>query len=157
MFKKFATDSRQVVACAREIASGLESPTVEAEHLLLAVARQRATTTQRVLAEAGLDYERIREALGAEFERTLAAVGVALDDFDLTATGETARVVRWGTSAKLALARSAKIADTRRDRHLAPGHILLGILKAPAGTVPRALERAGVDRVELSRRVAAEL
>jgi ATP-dependent Clp protease ATP-binding subunit ClpA len=144
-------------AGARKIASGLGSPTVEAEHLLLAVARQPGTIAQQVLREAGLDYDRIGEALDAEFEGTLATVGVSLGDFDLSACGGTSRAARWGTSAKLALARSAKIADARRDRRMAPGHIVLGILRAPTGAVPRALERAGIDRVELSDRVAAAL
>ena len=37
----------------------------------------------------------------------------------------------------------------------APGHILLALLRAEAGTVPRALKEAGVDRAELNDRVAA--
>ena len=156
MFKKFVTGSRNVVADAREIAFALGSPTIEAEHLLLAVARQR-TTAQQVLVELGLDYEHVCEALDAEFEGSLAAVGISLGDFDLSETGGTSRVPRWGTSAKLALARSAKIADARRDRRLTPGHILLGVLKAPTGTVPRALERVGIDRIELRRLVEEAL
>jgi ATP-dependent Clp protease ATP-binding subunit ClpA len=155
MYKKFVTDSRKVVAGAREIAADLDSPTLEAEHLLLALARQPATTAHQALVEGGLDYDHVREALDAEFEGNLTAVGISLGDFDLTATGRTFRVPRWGTSAKLALVRSAKIADRRRDRRITPGHILLGILKAPTGTVARALDRAGVDRTELSHRVAA--
>jgi ATP-dependent Clp protease ATP-binding subunit ClpA len=157
MYKKLVTDSRKVVAGAREIASALESPTLEAEHLLLAVARQPSTTAHGVLAEAGLGYDQVRDALDVEFEGNLAAVGVSLGEFDLTAAGRTSRVPRWGTSAKLALERAAKIADARRNRLITPGHILLGILKAPTGTVPRALERAGIDRAELSHRIAAAL
>jgi ATP-dependent Clp protease ATP-binding subunit ClpA len=157
MFKKFGTDSRSIVADAREIASALASPTIEAEHLLLAVAGQPATRAQQVLLEAGLDSERVHDALDAEFEQSLAAVGISLSDFDLSATREPARIARWGTSAKLALARAAKIADARRDRRLTPGHILLGVLKAPTGTVPRALDRAGVDRTELGGRIEAVL
>jgi Clp amino terminal domain, pathogenicity island component/Peptidase S24-like len=106
-----------------EIASALESPTLEAEHLLLAVARQPSTTAQGVLAEAGLGYDQVRDALDVEFEGNLAAVGVSLR-LDLSRPP-------LGTSAKLALERAAKIADTRRNRRITPGHILLGILKPP--------------------------
>jgi D-alanyl-D-alanine carboxypeptidase len=157
MFKKFVTESRKVVSDARDIAAELESPTVEAEHLLLAVARGPATTAQQVLVEAGLDYDRARDALAAEFERSLAAAGISLEDFDLPASRVMTRIPRWGTTAKLALARSAKIADARRDRRLTPDHILLGLLRAPTGTVPRTLDCAGIDRSELSRRVEAAL
>jgi ATP-dependent Clp protease ATP-binding subunit ClpA len=157
MPRKFETESRKAVAAAREIASELESPTLEAEHLLLALARQPATTAHDLLVEAGLDYDQLRAALDAEFEGTLAAVGITLSDFDLSATASRTRIPRWGASAKLVLERSVKIADGRRDRRITPGHILLGILRAVAGTVPRALDRAGVDRAELSSRVAAAL
>ncbi len=84
MFTKFGTDSRNVVVSAHGIASTLESPTLEAEHLLLAVTRQSATTAHHVLVEAGLDYDKARDALDADFEGSLAAVGISLDDFDLT-------------------------------------------------------------------------
>ena len=156
MPRRFVTDSRRVLADARQVASALGSPTLEAEHLLLAVTRRPATTAQ-VLAEAGLDEDRTRQALEDEFEGSLAAVGVSLGQFDLEATADRSRAPRWGTSAKLALRRSATIAQARDDRSVTPGHILIGVLRAPVGTVPRALERAGIDRVALSDRVAAML
>jgi ATP-dependent Clp protease ATP-binding subunit ClpA len=157
MFTKFAADSRRVVKDAREIAQGLESPTVEAEHLLLAIAHRTETPAHRLLAEAGLGYDEVRDALDAEFEASLAAVGVTLRDFDLTATPVPARTPRWGASAALALKRCSRIATARRDRRITPSHILLGVLRAPAGTVPRALHRASVDRAELGREVEAAL
>jgi ATP-dependent Clp protease ATP-binding subunit ClpA len=157
MPRKLVPDSRKAVAAAREIASELESPTLEAEHLLLALARQPATTAHDLLIEAGLGYDQLRTALCVEFEGNLATVGVTLSNFDLSATADRTRIPRWGASAKLALERSVKIAHVRRDRRITPSHILLGILRAVAGTVPRALDRAGVDRAELSARVAAAL
>jgi D-alanyl-D-alanine carboxypeptidase len=36
-------------------------------------------------------------------------------------------------------------------------HLLLGVLDAKVGTVPRALALAGVDRAELARRAARAL
>jgi len=157
MFTKFGTDSRNVVVSAHEIASTLEAPTLEAEHLLLAVTRQSATPAHHALVEAGLDYDKARDALDADFEGSLAAVGISLDDFDLTTAAQTPRTPRLGTSAKLALRRSAKFADVRGDRRITPGHILLGVLSAPTGTVPRALHRAQIDRAELTQRVTAAL
>jgi ATP-dependent Clp protease ATP-binding subunit ClpA len=157
MFRKFSPDSRRAVADARSIAASLGSPTLEAEHLLLAVSRRPHTGAQRALADAGLEEQRLRDALDAEFEGTLAAVGISLRDFDLDATPDRSRTPRWGTSAALALKRGAKIADGRRDRRYMPEHIVIGVLRAPAGTVPRALVRAGLDPVELSTRIEAGL
>src|SRR5215831_17511762 len=157
MFGKFVTESRTAVTAAREIASILESPTVEAEHLLLALARQPATTAHQLLVDAYLDYDQLREALDAEFEGSLASIGITLADFDLSATPASSRFPRWGASAKAALGRAAKIAGSRRGSRVTPGHLLLGILRAPVGTVPRALDRAGVDRTKLGQRVAEAL
>ncbi len=36
------------------------------------------------------------------------------------------------------------------DRQIRPAHLLLGILGAQLGTVPRALQLAGVDQAELT-------
>lgn len=157
MFKKFAPDSSRVVADGRAIAASQGSPTLEAEHLLLAAVRRPATAAQHALVTAGLDEDSLHDALEAEFEGSLAAVGVSLREFDLAAGIDPSRTPRWGTSATLALKRGAKIADVRRDRSFTPGHIVLGILRAPAGTVPRALDRAGIDRVQLSTGVEAAL
>ena len=157
VFRRFVGASRTVVSGAVEIAIELDSRSVEAEHLLLAVARGPASPASQALAGSGLDYRAVRAALEDEFEGTLAAAGVALGDFDLRATPDRARTPRWGASATVALKRANEIADVRRDRRILPGHIVLGVLKAPAGTVPRALERAGIDRTDLGERVAAAL
>jgi hypothetical protein len=45
----------------------------------------------------------------------------------------------------------------RKDSRIEPAHLVLGVLRAPVGTVPRALEVAGLDRLALARRVEAEL
>jgi ATP-dependent Clp protease ATP-binding subunit ClpA len=157
MFRRFSPESRRTVADARSIAASLGSPTLEAKHLLLAVTRRPATAARRALAGAGLEEQRLRDALDAEYEGTLAGVGVSLGDFDLDATPDRSRTPRFGASAALALRRGARIAHARRDRSLTPAHIVLGALRAPAGTVPRALVRAGLDPVELSTRVEAVL
>lgn len=157
MLRRFGADSRRIVVGATQVATELDAPTLEAEHLLLAIARDPATPAHAVLVAAGLDYDAVREALDAEFEASLAAVGVSLGAFDLTATPAPDRVPRWGASAKLALERAVKIAESRRERRLGPGHIALALLRVPAGTVPRALDRAGIDRTRLGDRLAAVL
>jgi hypothetical protein len=60
-----------------------------------------------------------------------------------------------GASAKAALERGFASAARRRD--IRPAHILLGIARAQAGTVPRALALAGADRATLIAHVEAEL
>ena len=57
--------------------------------------------------------------------------------------------------AKSALEQALRISLVRADKRIGSGHILLALLRTEAGTVPRALKEAGVDRAELNDRVAA--
>ena len=153
MFNRFARDARAVVNNAVGIAREQGSPRIEAEHLLLAVARDDCPAA-RAMAEQGLDYEELVAALERENERSLAAVGVTAE------AGPFSRAVedpRFATSAKLALERALRAAVARHDRQIACAHVALGVLRAQVGTVPRALAIAGVDRAELSAAIAATL
>jgi hypothetical protein len=65
------------------------------------------------------------------------------------------RTTRIGASAKLALERGVAVAARKKD--LQSAHLLLGILEAGAGTVPRALALAGIDQADLAARVRQAL
>jgi D-alanyl-D-alanine carboxypeptidase len=157
MFERFTRDARAVVTQAETEARELGSPTIEAEHLLLAMTHvNRATAAGEALAAAGLDHDRVTEALDAERERSLLAVGISIGDFDLPRRA-TATKPRLAASTKSALEHSLRIALVRADKRIEAGHILLALLRAEAGTVPRALAEAGVDKQELSDRTAAAL
>jgi ATP-dependent Clp protease ATP-binding subunit ClpA len=153
MFNHFTREARWVAHDAPQIARELGDASVEAEHLLLAIAR-RDDAAARVLHAAGLDEDAIAAALVAETERSLAAVGVSADSLTFTPFVETPR---FGRSAKWALELSLRIALERGDRRIGTGHVLLAILRAERGTVPRALSVAGVDRQELAARVGTEI
>jgi ATP-dependent Clp protease ATP-binding subunit ClpA len=150
MFERFTRDARQVVRSAETLAAGLGSPTTEAEHLLLALA-----DCEPVLADFGLDHDGVLAALEAERERSLRAVGISASDFDLPPAPLTRP--HFAASSKLALERAVRAAAARSHKRIGGGHILLGVLAAEAGTVPRALQIAGVDRQELRDRAAASL
>jgi D-alanyl-D-alanine carboxypeptidase len=149
---------RTLVGQAQADARALAAPAVEAEHLLLALTQQPGSDAARVLADAGLDREGVRHALQQEFERSLAAVGVTPGTLGLPQpTIPTTREPRLGASAKLAIERALMIAKAHGVRRLRPLHILLGVLRAEAGTVPRALEAAGVDVGALAHDAEAAL
>ncbi len=154
MFERFAKDVRAaVMRAADEEARRLGSRTVEAEHLLLALAADTHAPAGRLLAEAGLDHEGVLAALERETERSLAAVGVALSDFALPGVpAAPPRSPRFAASGKRALERTLRVAVARGDRRISAPHLLLGVLRAELGTVPRALAAAGVDRAELATR-----
>jgi len=126
------------------------SATVEAQHVLLAIAGQPQTPAAVVLSAVGLDQPAVRDALAREFEQSLAVAGVSTTTFDLPRPSrDPDRATQLGASVKLALERG--VAGVRRDPQ--PEHLLLGILRAQVGTVPRALALAGVDRTDLIARL----
>jgi D-alanyl-D-alanine carboxypeptidase len=146
-------NARTIVHKGRDEAQRGGSGSIEAEHLLLAIADQ--SDLAPILTSVGLSPEGIRRALDGEFEQSLRAVGVEVRAADLPpASPDPADWPRIGASARLALERAAAVSLGRR---LQPVHVLLGVLAAEVGTVPRALALAGVDRLELSQRVREEL
>ncbi|GAA2432271.1 hypothetical protein GCM10010191_52820 [Actinomadura vinacea] len=129
---------------------------IEVGHLLLAIAADPDPTTREILASVGLDEQGAREALEREFEHSLDVVGVSASAFDLPPPSPAPKPpTRVGASFKLALERA--IACCPRKRDLRPAHLLLGILQAEVGTVPRALELAGIDRSDIRERVGRAL
>jgi ATP-dependent Clp protease ATP-binding subunit ClpA len=149
MFNRFTKDARQVVEQAVPNARELGAPSVEAEHLLLAASRTRSTVA-RVLHDAQLDYDSLVSALDREAARSLAVVGVQAERPRFSPFLDRPR---FGASAKLALERSLKVAVARKENHIQSGHIVLAVLHATTGTVPRSLECAEIDRAELISKV----
>ena len=128
---------------------------IEVQHLLLAVAGEPEPTVRELLASAGLDLDTVRGALDREFVASLNAVGVASDAYDLPRPSRLPSRPKMGTTGKLALERG--VHHMARKKDLRPAHVLLGILSAQAGVVPRALAMAGVDQEALADRVRRSL
>jgi ATP-dependent Clp protease ATP-binding subunit ClpA len=142
-FERFTRDARAAVLSAREQARTLGRHDVEAEHLLLALAGRPE------FQALGLDRDRLADALAAEEERSLASVGLAGAELEPLVAARAPRKLQFATSAKLSLQRAMKVAATRGDRRLTAGHILLGVLAAERGRVPRALAIAEIDVEQL--------
>jgi D-alanyl-D-alanine carboxypeptidase len=127
------------------------SSTVEAHHLLLAIAASGEPSTDELLASVGLDEAAIRAALDREFEHSLGAAGVSVDRADMPPSHPRDEPRPLGSSVKLALERG--LGSVSRKQNLRPAHLLLGIMQAAVGTVPRALALAGIDRAALVERI----
>jgi len=131
------------------------SKTIEAQHILLAIAGEGESTTRSVLASAKLDLQAVRDVLDREFEHSLSAVGVSSKTYDLPAPSKGPTHPKMGASAKLVLDRA--VATVTRKKDLRPAHLLLGLLRAEVGTVPRALALAGADQADLVTRTRQAL
>lgn len=152
MLKTEATPFHYVIMAARTEAREAGSRTIEAEHILLALAGQEGTARE-ILESAGLDHDAIRAAIEREFEASLLAVGISLEgSIPISENWSPEARPRFARSAKLAVERAAALVEQKRVApHLEPIHLLLGVLYARAGTVPRILEIAGVDTAELTK------
>ncbi|MGO1054727.1 Clp protease N-terminal domain-containing protein [Crossiella sp. CA198] len=139
---------QRIILRGAEEAQAEAGSTIEAQHLLLAIAAE----PDPVLAAAGLDRAAIRAALDTEFAHSLAAAGVDRAAFDLRSTPSPDRPTKVGATAKLALERG--FARVSRKKDLRPAHITLGVLLAEVGTVPRALALAGIDRAGLTEQLS---
>jgi D-alanyl-D-alanine carboxypeptidase len=156
MLSRFAKDAREVVVAAQREARELGAESVEAEHLLLALTGSPGSA-QRALAAFGLDRQGVLAALELEWTRSLAAAGVSgAPPFRSTGAGADGHLP-FSPSAKLALERALQHAVVRKDRRICTGHVLLGLVQARVGTVPRAFEAANVDTDELQAQIEAEL
>jgi ATP-dependent Clp protease ATP-binding subunit ClpA len=151
MFQRFSRDARHIPVEANSVAAGLGSPSIEAEHLLISLA---ATTDPAgaALRDAGLTPEELRDAIKRDFERVLGRVGIDASGFDLDANCRRTKP-RWGTSAKQGIERALIEAKRRGDKQIGCEHLLLGLLRAEHGTVPRLLAAEGIDRDELTGRL----
>lgn len=143
---KPSTSLKPVLAQAIEEARTRASANVEAEHLLLALATDQSPRTAAILAEAHLDHDAIDAALRRERATSLDAAGIAPVDTDTLTASPRQERPGWGTSTKEALARGHRAKGETGD--LAT-ELLIGILSASLGTVPRALTLAGIERAEL--------
>jgi len=153
---RFVVQARAIVRQAEKEAAEAGSPLIGAEHLLLAMAGEHGIEARDVLASAGLDRDAIRAALDREFRQSLAAAGVTLASGGLPAASrDPNRRARMAASGKLVLERALKAAAGQGQ--IQPGHLLLGVLAAQAGTVPRALALAGVDQGDLAARTKQAL
>ena len=146
-FERFTKDARATVVGARDQARTLGHHTVESEHLLLALA------TRPEFRALGLDHDELEGALAREEGRSLAAIGLDAGELEPAVAARAPRKLKFATSSKVALQRAMAVAVTRGDRRLHAGHMLLGVLAAEHGRVPRALQIAGVDVEELRAQI----
>ena len=156
MVLRLAPDARSLLSTAEAEARERRSPAVEAEHLLLAMSAVPGSEAADLLASVGLDHDGIETALTREFESSLTTAGVtvSLDTME-PPSPESPRHLRLSASFKTTMERS--VAAASGSRQIRPAHLLLGILGAQVGTVPRALALSGVNQAELTQKTRDSL
>jgi ATP-dependent Clp protease ATP-binding subunit ClpA len=176
MFERFTREARQTVVQAQAEATALRHPRVGTEHLLLGLVAQetpasavlarhgltRATVLESVTALVGdLDAEALN-TLGIDLEAVRERVEEtfgpgALDDPARRHSATGSGHVPFDARAKKVLELSLREALALKHRHIADGHIALGLLREGQGLAMKVIADRGIDPVELRREVTAAL
>jgi ATP-dependent Clp protease ATP-binding subunit ClpA len=177
MFERFTREARQTVTQAQVEAAALHHSRIDAEHLLLGLVGQQDTPCSTVLERHGLTRATVLASvstlsgdLDAEALTTLgidldvvrdrveSAFGPgALDDPARRRGATAAGHIPFTPQAKKVLELSLREALALKHRHIADGHIALGLLRAGDGLAMKVLADLGVDSEALRRDITAAL
>jgi ATP-dependent Clp protease ATP-binding subunit ClpA len=180
MFERFTTQSRHAVQLALSEARVFGARRIGAEHLLLGLAHGRSGPAADALKAAGLDAATLRKLTVAHPDTepldadALAVLGIDLDEvrraaeaaFGPGALDHPARprsgrttTARLTPAAKEAMACALRLAQSRHDSSLTPGHLLIGIIDQGDNGALGLLAAARVDlaalRADALRRMSA--
>jgi ATP-dependent Clp protease ATP-binding subunit ClpA len=180
MFERFTDSAREAVVQAQVEARGLGHRYIGTEHLLLGLLTD--SESARFLRLQGVDHDQVREALtriipvpagdldaealetigidlSAVREKVEATFGAGALDKPPGRCGERRRLtsghIPFTARAKKVLELSLREALRLHHKHIADGHILLGLLREGEGLAVRILVDAGVDLDSLRRDVTA--
>ncbi|MDP9849045.1 Clp protease N-terminal domain-containing protein [Streptosporangium lutulentum] len=185
MFERFHKNARQAVVLAQGNAQRLHHDRIGTEHILLGLLEQPDTVSARVLGRHGLDHDRARQSVLRLIPRkpgdaldadALKSIGIDLSAirekveaaFGPGALDRKPRTDRRGhllvghhipfsPRAKKTLELSLREAVHLKHRHIADGHLLLGVLREGEGLASRVIADAGIDSAALRREIVTEL
>ena len=169
MFERFASQTRQAVACALEEARDSGTATIGCEHLLIAIARPESGPAAEALAAEGLSADRLRAlAIQTGAQRldagALAVIGIDLDavrraaeaafgpgalDRPMRSRVSTAGRPKMTPDAKTCLCLAVEAAQHGKHRWITPDHLLVGLLDQGNNAAVRLLGRAEVGTAAL--------
>jgi ATP-dependent Clp protease ATP-binding subunit ClpA len=153
--KQLLTDAERI---AREM--GEEEP--GAEHLVLSALGLPDGSATRAFAAVGVDDEGIRTALRQEQADALVSVGVPRDAAEAMAEptsldpGSAPLLYAAGPTAREVFQEAGRLARSAKQR-LAGAHVVIAVAGLERGTLPRVLDRLGIDRARLADAARAEL
>jgi ATP-dependent Clp protease ATP-binding subunit ClpA len=153
---------KQLLADAERIAREMGEDEPGAEHLLLSALGLPDGSAGRVLGRHGVDAETLRTALRDEQADALVTAGVprqtaeAMADPTPLGPAGAPRLYASRPSAREVFQEAGRLARSSKQR-LAGVHVVAAVAGLERGTMPRVLDRLGVDREQLAVAAHAEL
>ena len=135
MFERFTERATRALFCARDEASQLGSSSIDSEHLLLGLIRDGKGLTDRLLADAGIGVDEIRD----EMLRRVPA----------RSKTSTSAEIPFSAAAQRVLQHAAQEADRLLHDSVGTEHMLLGLLSEEGNVAADVLTSRGLrlDRV----------
>lgn len=181
MFERFTEGSKAVLVQAQDLAIELGSDVIDVGHILYGCAVGREETAGGPLREAGITSGAVRQLLphhrgpatDAIDAEALRAIGIDYDGVR-SATEETfgpgaleaapdrrststSRRPPFSVEAKRSLEQALRVTLELHDKHIVPGHVLLGVLRVNDEFVSDVLKRSGASVAVLSSKVLTEV
>lgn len=153
MFDRLTDEARWVVRRGQDHARATGATAIESEHLLVALSEREGTRAQRVLVDAGLTAERLRELMDQERDRSLRSAGIEPSPIPVPLSDSSLALA---TSAKNVLRRAVARSAQGKAKGIDATRLLRAVLDQEAGTVPRLLALAEVDQPALLAALGTE-
>ncbi len=131
-FDKFTEKAREAVVEAQELAQSYDHPSVDPEHLLMALLQQEGGVVPSVVQKIGTDPELLRQSVEQELARKPRATGTAVQ-------------VGLSRASAQILEEAEEIARNMRDEYTSTEHILMAMASPKGGRIQQLLARHGVD------------
>lgn len=153
---------RQLLTDAERIAREMGEEEPAAEHLLLSSMGLPDGTASAALGMVGVDADRVRAALREEQADALVAAGVEKETAEAMAEprplGAAGAPLLYGAgpSAREVFQEAGRLARSSRQQ-LVGAHVVIAAANLERGTVPRILDRLGVERQRLTDAARAQL
>jgi len=130
MFERYTEKARRVIFFARREASGFGSPTIESEHILLALVQESAGFLKRYLGNKTSEAELRAEVLTYTVLRAPTPTSV-----DIPLSEECKHILMFG----------AEEAERLGHRHIGTEHLMLGILREENSVAARIFRQHGLE------------
>lgn len=153
---------KQLLTEAERIAREMGEEEPGAEHLLLSALGLPDGSATRALDRLDIDADRLRLALREEQADALVTAGVPREAAEAMAEpaplGAAGAPLLYaaGPSAREVFQEAGRLARSSKQR-LAGAHVVVAVAGLERGTLPRVLDRLGVDRERLAGAARAEL
>jgi ATP-dependent Clp protease ATP-binding subunit ClpA len=160
VLERFTDEARWAVTHSQDEARALSAERIAPVHLLLALTREPGRAGQ-VLREAGLDHDRLRDAVarsGPLDAEALAALGIDLDKVKAATEaafgpgaldrgqGAPTGHIPFTDAARQVLVEAVRLVGRHRVNRIDAGHVLFGVLAVADPLVTRLLQQLGVDQ-----------